>query len=411
MRPRHWFGIAALLGSLASVPDATAQGAGVEIIDQGPCPTVPPTPEYLLEWSWAEGTQAEALNTARAEARRKLEATLCRGVSEARCAAATRHIAPHGEGHWEERKRGRGAACAGVAVERRFLDQLDRDMEAFDRQLTALALQVWDAVDSRPLRLEAPRWASGCGAGPLGATLMATLASRLAGTHLAESGNLDTLSLTLAPGATRLTISASLRQAGQAHATALGGFEVPLDLFQVTPDEVGTCYADTRLERRTGANGISVRVHTGVSDGVACEGSQVPLSISSSASARAWLFSLLPDGQAFLIWPSMAGGALLDGEQSLGTIDVSRTPGGGDELLVAVAVPASETWAPAMSWHGPCRMSAPLESWGWPPGAALDTATYTVLAPGVAACPVGGAAFNPTALEEAMRSLPMCSGS
>ncbi len=73
------------------------------------------------------------------------------------------------------------------------------------------------------------------------------------------------------------------------------------------------------MARRGGADGLTVRVRTGVHDGVACEGAQVPLSVSTNASSRAWLFSVL------------------QGEASLGTMDVTRTPGGGDELLVAVA--------------------------------------------------------------------------
>jgi len=383
----------------------------VEIIDQGPCPTVPPTQDYVLEWAWAEGSQALALEAARAEARRKLEATLCRGVSEARCEAATRHIASHGEGHWEERRRGRGAACAGVAVERRFLDQMDRDLEAFDADLTALAAQVRGAMGTRALEIEAPRWASGCGAGPLGATVAASLQARLRDVELTDRGVRDTLSITLAPGATRLTLSGSLQQAGQVHATALGGFEVPLDLFRISADEVGACHADARLARRAGSGGLSVRIRVEARDGLACEGSQVPISISTSEQAKVWLFSVLPDGQAFLAWPGVPGGAVQHGEQSLGTLDVTRTPGGGDEVLVAVAVPAGDTWAPAADWRANCRLSEPLESWGWPAVAALDTATYTVFAPGEQVCPAGEATFDPAAMEEAMRGLPFCGGS
>jgi len=411
VNPRSWPCIAALTVLLLAAPQVQAQGAGVEFIDLGDCPTVPPTPDYVLEWAWAEGPRAEALEAARAEARRKLEATLCRGVTEARCAAATRHIASHGEGHWEERRRGRGAACAGVAVERRFLDQMDRDLDALDANLNALADQVREAVGTHSLILEAPRWATGCGAGPLGATLAASLQARLRGMELAEQGDHDTLSITLAPGTAQLTLSASLQPAGQTHATVLGGFEVPLDLFRVSPDEVGTCHADERLARRAGADGLTVRVRTDVRDGVTCEGGQVPLSISASARAQVWLFSVLPDGQAFLIWPGVPGGSALHGEQSLGTLDVSRTPGGGDELLVAVAIPAGASWAPATEWRGPCQLSEPLESWGWPPGAALDTATYTVLAPGEGACPAAVSTFDPVAMEEAMRGLPVCGGS
>jgi hypothetical protein len=399
-----WTGLSAL--------DALAQGAGVEIIDQGPCPTVPPTPDYLLEWAWAEGTQAEALEAARTEARRKLEAKLCNGVSATRCSAAQRHIDSHGEGFWEERKRGRGAACAGVAVERRFLDQLDRDLRDLDTHLSGLAEQARGAMTSAALAVEAPRWASGCGAGPLGAAIAAELSSRLGGTRLAEPGDhdADALVMTLVPGNERLRLAASLRQAGRTHELSLGGFDFPLDLFRVSPNEVGTCYADDRLTRRSGANGLTVGVHTGVGDGVTCEGTQVPLSVSASTESRAWLFSVLPDGQAYLLWPDAPGGAMLQGDLSLGTMDVSRTPGGGDEVLVAVAVPAETGWASAGNWRGPCRLSAPLESWGWPAGAAVDTATYTVLAPGEAGCPLGGATFDPAALEEAMQGLPVCGG-
>jgi hypothetical protein len=412
MHARSRLGALSLILGALLPPSALAQGAGVEIIEQGPCPTVPPTPDYVLEWAWAAGGQAEALEAARAEARRKLERTLCRGVSQARCDAATRHIASHGEGHWVEpqRRREQGAACAGVAVERRFLDQLDRDLARFDQDLSALAAQVREAVGDRPLSLEPPRWASGCGAGPLGANLQAWLSARLAGVKQAEGGAHDALSLTLAPGATRLTIDALHRPTGEALATRLGGFDLPLDLFQVAPDEVGTCHADGRLAPRAGAENLTVRVRTGVRDGLACEGSQAPLSISTSAPAHAWLFSVLPDGQAFLIWPDHPGGEALRGELSLGTLDVTRTPGGGDELLVAVAISDGDSWASAASWRGPCRLKEPLESWGFPSGAALDTATYTVLAPGEGACPEGGAAFDPAAMQEAILGLPICGG-
>lgn len=415
MRPRLHAAFAALTALLTPAvgsPPARAQGAGVQIVDQGPCPTVPPTPEWVIEWAWAEGGRAEALEAAHGEARRKLEATLCRGVSEARCDAATRHIASHGEGHWEERKRGRGAACAGVAVERRFLGQLDHDLGRLDADLLALAARVRDAAGTDPLAIEAPRWASGCGAGPLGATLAAELSAKLGGLRLAEPGDptADLLALTLAPRGERLTLAASVREAGRPHALSLGGFDLPLDLFGVSSDEAGTCHADDRLIRRAGADGLTVHVRTGVRDGVACEGVQVPLAVSSSAGSRAWLFSVLPGGEAYLIWPESSGGAALAGERSLGTLDVTRTPGGGDEVLVAVAVPSGSDWASAASWRGPCRLSAPLESWGWPAGAAVDTATYTVLAPGERGCPGDGAVFDPAELEAALSGLPVCGG-
>ncbi len=406
-------GLALVAGAaMARDPDVDGSARSRE------CPAVPGKgmDGYVLKVAWAEGkTRAEALEQARRSARSQLETQLCQGYTPLRCAAVRRHIQDWEDGHWDPPRRGRpGSACAAVTVERRYLDLVEHEYETFDRELEGLVGRVRDQLGDAPLVLDAPRWASDCNAGNLGAAINGELRKRLSGVRIAttdrrpEGGQL--LRLTLTPGAETVTLDAGLRPVASDLEVGLGGLRFTPDLFAIPADETGDCAGEptTGLSDRPGQDGLVVDVLFGAEDGLTCDGSQVPLSLYTNQPARVWLFSVAPDGTAYLIWPAAPGGGPVDGEFSLGTADICRYPG-GDELLLAAALPYGHSWTTTAEWRGACRVSGALQSLGWPSAAAVGTVSYTVLPAGRRDCPER-TTIDSEAMATALASLPLCGG-
>ena len=392
-------------------------------LDEDPCPTTPPY-GFVLEVGHATGTRAEALQAARDQARTTLIENATAGYDPLQRAAVIRHIRHWRDGRYTEpeRKGEPGSACAAVAVKLEYLDLIERQYAEFSAGLDALAESIRAGVGAQPFVLQPPRWASGCPSSDLGQALAAQLKLRLAGMAVRKTQDFQQIEgedvptypelwVELAPGHNSVTLSAQLREPRAEGDRLLGGFDFPLSLFNIEPDERGVCHDEAVLGlergRLVGADGLVVQVDFPTDDGVICEGQKSPLGLHTNMPAQVWLFSVAADGQAWLIWPGADGTGLVNGPASVGDMDVARMPTGGDERFLAVALPRGSTWGAAQGWKAQCRVPVKLEELTWPAGAAIGSEVFSIAPAGVGACPEAQV-YDPQELMAYLDGLPEC---
>ncbi len=402
----------ALAALLAATPGQAAS-YGVRTAE------IPECPKHLdgfrLEVGWAAAaTQAEALETARDNARNQLITSLCSGYDETRCAAVKRHAVSWGEGHWEppERKRDDGNACAVVAIENRFADLIEQEHASFDQGLQSLAAQVKSKTGDTLLSLEPITWDSGCLAGELGRTLSGRLRSLLTGLRLLEAHESERQALQvlvdLTPGKQQVQLNGRLREPDKAGTLALGGFSFSADLFAVDAEEEGACRGNAQLDlqddEKLGEGGLRVELVLPTHDGALCEGEAVSAGLSVNRQARVQVFTVLRDGSAYLVWPPPGEDGLVAESASLGEFHAAYAEDMGDERLVAIAVPASQHFAMSEGWTGFCRVEGSFGARVYPSTAAVGTATYQVLPVGSEGC--SGEPHRQSV--EALKRAPVC---
>ncbi len=355
------------------------------------CSTTPP-PGYWVEVGHASGPRDQALNEAYEIARERLLRNVCAGLTEMTCASVQRHVTT-----WEEQFE-RRQACVSVAIPREHVDLLRTQARDLDGRLAALAGEV-AAQRADLVRHEAPQWASGCSAGVLGTAIRTELDGFLgrSGVRICRDGvgeggvagepsrcvDADRLQLVLSPRDDGVKLMAYMHTPGVAGEVALPGPRFPLDLFALQSGEAGDCVADHTLQLQRGARAgdeqLQVWVDLPRGDNVFEEGAEIEPIVRVNRPARVRVFSVTRSGEAFLIWPYPGIPDVVDAEGSVGKGFVIRDPVAGDESLVAIAVPAGESFGPAEGWLGYCRVEQSFSEGVYPAGAAVGRATYTVV--------------------------------
>ena len=251
--------LALLARGVLAAPGASSAPAAPDSL----CPSVPDLPfGWRLDWGVASGrNEGQAIASAQEAARQRLLAAACREVGQMRCAAAERNIVPWGTPRYDRK---RESACTAMVIKLDALQSFEKDLARLDADLSSLAEAAAKAAGANLLELKAPVWPSGCVAGELGHALAAQLRNELARHQVrlvapgARDASAATLALTIAPGGERATVSASLRSG--LTETLLPGFTFPLDLYGVSPHEVGRCAGRDKLGlgegQRQGADGI-----------------------------------------------------------------------------------------------------------------------------------------------------------
>jgi hypothetical protein len=378
------------------------------------CPTVPELPYgWRLEWGMASGkNEASAITDAQEAARQRLLGAACQGVGALRCAAAGRSVAPWGKPVFDKKRQ---SACAAMVIKLDALQSFEQDLLRLEQDLARLAQESAQAASGAPLRLQAPTWPSGCVAGDLGHALAAQLRNELARHDVrlmapSTEPGAGTLMLTLAPGGERVTVSATLRPSSSPEERPLPGFTFPLDLYGVSPSEVGRCVGRDRLGLEglaKGSGGLTVSVSVPTDDGRLCEGTRATASVSVSQPARLQIWSVIHDGRAFLIGPDpglVPGGVLRAGGPVL-HLDALALEALGDEVLVVMALPEG---APAPTQQAPCRLDRPWSAAMIPPGAAVATQTWTVVPEGTRGCGSWEGEASRAEVTALLQSLPVC---
>jgi hypothetical protein len=339
---------------------------------------------YQIHTGYASDPDPAAAITAALQAARK-EAldTLCAGKSEARCAVMRRHV----EGwkkpfHHPVTQR----ACAHVGVHRQWIDDDRHDQEQLADDLASMARRVAEAVGEAPVALAPLRWAdSGCDAGEVGATLRGELHDALAEARRrlvapgAEGAALVTLRLELTGEQVR--VSALIDPPKGGGSVPVKGLSFPADLFAVEGAS-RDCRLDRQLGlengRRVGAGELRVWLDDGV-DSTVCEGTTGEPQITVSRPARVKVWSVDREGTAYLVWPPPGSEGLVNGTVSLGEVTYHRPAAGGEERLLAVAVPQGTPFGTVDRWTGFCKHPGPFDASAYPKVAAAAASSLTVL--------------------------------
>jgi len=364
----------------------------VQAIDA--CPEVPP-PGYRIERAYAAGPEGEAMNAARDRARQVMIERLCAGVGELRCAAVQRHITSWGQGTWTptDRRGHSGTACAAVAIEEAFLDQIGRDEAAFQADLAKLVAELLARTGEALLDLTPPAWETGCVVGDLGAAVAGELRALLAGARVVPDGQGDRRATevltTLSPAAMGVRLNLAMRPAGGA-VLLLGGLTFPADLFGSDAEAQAACRSDQDLGlsagEKLGDGGLQVGLVVDTHDGVVCSGETLRPVLMVSQQARVQVYSVTRDGGGFLVWPPPGDPGLVDGLLDLGEFYAVQNADAGDERLVAVAIPVGGYFGKTEGWTGFCRLPGVFGPVLYPSGAALGAATWRVLPAGMGGC-------------------------
>jgi len=339
------------------------------------------------------GTDAdptEAIAKARRAAQKEALDTLCAGKSPARCASIRRHI----EG-WKQPFHNplSGRACAHVGVNRRWIDDDRREQAALHDELVALGARVAAATQGQVVALQTARWEeSGCDAGEVGTALRAELRNALAETDttlvdVGTSGAAD-VSVRLQLAGSEVVVLVDVALPKTPGRKPVEGVRFPSDLFVL--DGVNR---DCRIDRslgleggqRRGASGLQVWVDPGV-DGSVCEGDKGEPSVRVSRPAKVKVWSVDRLGTAYLVWPPPGEAGIVQRSLSLGEVTYHQPTVGGEERLLAVAVPSDETMGPIDAWTGFCQHPGALEAAAYPANAAAAAASLSVLSWDEATC-------------------------
>lgn len=331
---------------------------------------------YQIHTGFASGADAsDAINDARNAARKEAIDALCSGKSATRCAVIRRHIED-----WKTPFHNpvTGKACAHVGVSRLWIDDDQRAQLALATAVQELAGHIVAAAPSgKPVALRAPVWGeSGCDAGPLGVVVTSAVRSALAegSRPLAPIGTPGSSEVRLVArtAANRVYVEASVSPWGTKTAIPVPSIDVAADLFP--GDDGGSCWLDSRMGlpggQRDGISGLMVRIDPRFPDDDVCEGDRSAPDLHVNQPARVKVFSVDRMGTAYLIWPAPGQSDKVETSVSLGDMDYVRSPLGGEERLVAIAVPETERFAEVDAWTGFCKHPRPFEVSPWPEAAA-----------------------------------------
>jgi hypothetical protein len=335
------------------------------------CGSKTPPAGYRIVVGYASGPRAKAIEAAREKALANAESLYAGQLTPLQRAAFREQVFDWSDDNWKA-----GTACFKLAIDNAAFTADEAELAALTAQLRTLGA----AVGSRAVDVEAPVWdQSGCAA-DIGGAIRTTLLSEMHGATVTSGA--ARLSIRLAALADRVQGSATL------DGVAIGGVSFPLTLFRLEPGEVGRCAGNAALrlasDDRKGSSGLSVRVRLTDHRGEACEGEADSPAVTTSGPARVQVYSVDQSGGGHYI-----GLWSVPGELSLGTGWLTPMAEGGDERLVAVAVPAKVSFGRTESWGDTyCRLTAPFDASSFPPEAAIGTTTFIVHPGGTHGCPV-----------------------
>jgi len=381
--------------------------AGEEACDPSGMPA-----DWHYEVAWVSGRQgAEARQEAFESAKQTLGDQLCAGFSQYGPEVCTRiraSIRRAGDGVQ------RRSACAIASAPRSVVNSLVTGDRKLDQALDGLARDIARRAADSPVLLSSS-WGSGCAAPRIGRVLELKLQTHLGSeVHLVREPGREVTEVLIELIATRLQVEAAvtLQPPGGVGATSLGGFVFPRELFGVPEDERGDCFHDHDVAlhsgQRAGREGLQVRIDIVTDAGQLCEGAQFrPTLEVSSPPALVQLWSVDTNGTGYLVWPPRGGYARVTQRRNLGVFDVARSPAGGDELLVAIALPEDADPEPGASWRAPCLLPGTFGQALIPEDAAVGISTFSIVPAGEGGCPAA-TSIDPAELARIISATPVC---
>ncbi|MBM4393996.1 MAG: hypothetical protein FJ090_22950 [Deltaproteobacteria bacterium] len=358
------------------------------------CGSKTPPTGYRIATGYGSGPRVQAIELAREQAIDNALSLYGSDLSELQRAAFRKQAFDWSDDNWEPGLGfAAGSACFRLAVANEAFTAHEAAFDKLRADLQSLAAQV--KVRGTSVDVMAPAWEeSGCAA-DIGGALRTALVAELQGLRV-ESGA-PRLALRLSALSTTVTVAATL------DGVSLGGFSFPLSLFRNEVGEVGRCAANRTLglasDNRPGAGGLSATVRLGAHVGEACEGDLDGPVLTVSAPSSVQVFSIDARGGGHFV-----GQWNVDRELSLGQGTMLAEPEGGDERLVAVAMPKGAAFSRTRAWTGYCKVPGTFSTSWFPSGAAIGTTTFIVHRSGTHDCPLVNT--PETALEEAAPPCP-----
>ena len=387
-----------LLAVLA--PVALADGPERTVPESMPeCDTLPPdhTLRNFTGYGIA-GSEVEAVQAAREDARAQVQAAACSSeMSKRRCdGLMSRYALQYDEQVQYVRKgfprRERYRACFTLQAPAHIVDWRYQQ-QAFREALRGMAVDVVSRFGREDVRIDAPVWAeSQCSVGGAGESLVGELAGAFANTGVRVDENdveVASLRVQLAQSGERLDLIPTFVDA-EGSATRLAPIAFRPELFQLDRTEEPSCRWDRELGleegHREGADGRTVRVVISGNTGQYCEGDRMEPVVLVDRPSRVRVFSVERDGRALVIWPySPDQDDLVERTLSLGQAQVQR-PKLGEERLVAVALPADDSFGETDDWRA-CYWPTAFGSSSMPAHAAVGSAGFLVAPEGTEGCP------------------------
>lgn len=368
----------AFAGKKDRASDAGPEAAALAAAEEVACARDVPENYQIHTGFGADDDATEAIQAARLDAQRGALATLCSGKSEMRCAVLRRHLED-----WKQPFHNplTGKACAHVGVNRKWIDDDKREQEALSKALTELAQQVAERIDGPQVALQAPVWGtSGCDAGDLGVAVLSELRGALAdgAKALVPVGTPGSAEVTVTARITeqRVFLDAAVRPWKSAGELPVKGVSFSADLFALDDSE-RTCWLDADLGlpggHRDGPDALRVWVDTGM-DRTVCEGDRGTPKVSVSRPSRVKVWSVDKTGSAYLVWPPPGEDGSVQSHIELGEMSYYVSPAGGEERLVAVAVPEGARFPTVDAWTGFCRHPGRFAVGAWSNTAATAAA-------------------------------------
>ncbi len=280
------------------------------------------------------------------------------------------------------------------SIERAVVDSLAREQARLDEQLDALAGVIAALPGIETLVLSPTAWSSGCVA-DVSRFVNARVRNRVfdrTGVTLASSppvgADYARLRFELVTLGEQGSITVALSEAGQNR--TLGHVDFALDVFGLESGDLGQCATNDTLGLPAGGllvgrDGLAVRMESSVTDGVACEGERAWPWVYTNESAVVHVFSVDPAGAGYHVWP-VGPPVATKGRLELGSADLVPLKDGGDERLIAVAIPAREAATTKSPWQGFCRLATPFDAKSLPAGAAASAASFVVYRAGTYGC-------------------------
>jgi hypothetical protein len=347
--------------------------------------------DYMVEWG--HGTEDEAKREASLMAEDRLIEKVGAGLNRVRQDGIRGQV----QQYILEYDAASQTGCAVAAIDSGARAKLDAQADGLEQGLSALATTI--AQKTPPLlAIGDIAWDTGCGAGEVGGYLRTSLTYHLGGRGGIRIDDSDdpsdqasVLRLKLAEVAGQIRATALLSTPGVEGAESLGGLDFTAALFGLEPTSGSCCATDDQLGLagggQTGIGGLTVEFVLLGGQDVYCEGNEIEPVIAVNRPAKVQIFNVQKDGMAQLIWPLPGQEGVISDRVSMGVVALIASSEREDERLVAVAVPEASRFGRSEDWWAYCELPDTFGSHYFPPGAAVDTVTFTVVPQGRRGCP------------------------
>jgi hypothetical protein len=369
------------------------------------------TESYKVFWSQADGnSKAQAMTTAMEASRQRAIEQLCAGLAPGSTKCTSRQAALESWSSAAEGKGRRWQTCVAWGVRKEALPDIDAQSDALDEQLDKVAARVAELVKALRLNhpiltVRPPTWGSNCPIGRGGDAIKARLGRALGerGVKPAPISMYDrgpALYTELAIDGANAWLSFYFVASRSAAPETIVTIEAPRAVLRVSDKDEERCMGNQRLGlnrgERLGSAELGVQLTLDVAKRSFCDGDTFNMQVTTTKVSRVRVYSVDKEGHAWQVFPWKLEQSDVVRPDVLLRWEGAAAParGGGDETLVAVAVPETGDLGELGRGGAFCKVPGVFGSHLYPQGAAVGSTAFRVLAQGAAACADDGQRFE-----------------